>query len=87
VKQDVGGFAAVSVADSGPGVTVEFLPQLFQPFMTTKHDGMGIGLSISRGIIEAHGGRIWVEANPAGGAVFRFTVPITSDEEAAYGGS
>jgi two-component system sensor kinase FixL len=87
VKEDVGGFAAVSVADSGPGISAEFLPQLFQPFMTTKHDGMGIGLSISRGIIEAHGGRIWVEANPGGGAVFRFTVPTTSDQEAAYGGN
>ena len=85
VRQDVGGFAAVSVADSGPGISAEFMPQLFQPFMTTKHDGMGIGLSISRGIIEAHGGRIWMEANPGGGAVFRFTLPITSEEEAAYG--
>lgn len=87
VKRDVGGFAAVSVADSGPGISAEFMPQLFQPFMTTKHDGMGIGLSISRGIIEAHGGRIWAEAEPGGGAVFRFTVPLTNDEEVAYGGA
>jgi two-component system sensor kinase FixL len=85
VRPDGTECAVVSVADSGSGVSAEYMPKLFQPFMTTKHDGMGIGLSISRGIVEAHGGRIWVEENPGGGAVFCFTVPLTSEEEAAYG--
>lgn len=66
--------ARVSVADSGPGVTPEMESQLFTPFVTTKRNGMGVGLSISRTIIEAHGGRIWVDPTPGGGATFRFTL-------------
>jgi two-component system sensor kinase FixL len=66
--------ALVVVADTGPGVSPEIHDQLFQPFVTTKRSGMGVGLSISRTIVEAHGGRIWVEANEGGGAVFRFTL-------------
>jgi two-component system sensor kinase FixL len=73
--------AVVAVADSGPGVSPEVASQLFQPFMTTKATGMGVGLSISRSIIEAHGGKIWVEDNPGGGALFRFTVPTLQAEE------
>jgi two-component system sensor kinase FixL len=69
------GWSRVSVADTGPGIAPEVLERLFQPFMTTKPQGMGVGLSISRSIIEAHGGRIWAEANPGGGALFRFTLP------------
>ncbi|RRN66250.1 PAS domain S-box protein [Caulobacter sp. 602-1] len=69
------GWSQVSVADTGPGIAPEVLERLFQPFMTTKPQGMGVGLSISRSIIEAHGGRIWAEANPGGGALFRFTLP------------
>ena len=64
----------VSVSDTGPGISPKIADQLFQPFITTKQQGMGVGLSISRTIIEAHGGRIWVEANDGGGAVFRFTL-------------
>lgn len=67
----------ISVADNGPGVAVELLGTLFQPFSGTKPGGMGLGLSICRSIIEAHGGRLWHEANPNGGAVFRFTLPIS----------
>jgi two-component system sensor kinase FixL len=54
---------------------------LFQPFVTTKSNGMGVGLSICRTIVEAHGGRIWTEPHPGGGAVFRFTVPLAQEEE------
>jgi two-component system sensor kinase FixL len=74
--------ALVCVADTGPGISLEIAPQLFQPFMTTKQQGMGVGLSISRSIVEAHGGRIWVDGNPGGGAVFNFTVPTISESEA-----
>jgi len=71
----------VWVSDTGHGISADVAEQLFQPFMTTKSQGMGIGLSISRTIIEAHGGRIWVESNPAGGTIFRFTLPGVRAEE------
>ncbi|HWU80821.1 MAG TPA: ATP-binding protein, partial [Caulobacter sp.] len=75
------GWSRVSVADTGPGIADEVRERLFQPFMTTKPQGMGVGLSISRSIIEAHGGRIWAEANPGGGALFRFTLPPADQKE------
>jgi two-component system sensor kinase FixL len=58
----------------------EVAAQLFQPFVTTKQKGMGLGLSISRTIIEAHGGKIWVEPRPGGGTIFRFTLQIANEE-------
>jgi len=70
----------IMVSDTGHGVPEEFLPKLFEPFMTTKETGMGVGLSISKTIIEAHGGRLWVEANPIGGTIFRFTLPSVNVE-------
>ena len=66
----------VSVEDSGIGVSAEVMGRLFEPFFTTRSKGMGMGLPISRSIIEAHGGRLWAESNGAGGAIFRFTLPI-----------
>jgi two-component system sensor kinase FixL len=71
----------LSVSDTGSGLAPEILPQLFQPFITTKRQGMGVGLSISRTIIESHGGRIWAEDNPGGGTVFRFTLRVVSEED------
>jgi signal transduction histidine kinase len=71
----------VGVADTGPGVPPEFEEQLFKPFATTKDTGMGIGLSISRSIVTAHGGELHAERNPAGGMIFRFSLPLAEAEE------
>ncbi|MGO9816914.1 MAG: sensor histidine kinase [Acidocella sp.] len=68
------GMVRISVADTGTGIAPEIMAQLFQPFISTKSYGMGVGLSVSRTIIESHGGRLWVEPNPGGGAVFSFTL-------------
>ena len=71
----------ITVADTGSGISPEVASQLFQPFITTKQQGMGVGLSICRTIVESHGGQIWVEANPGGGTVFHFTLKAVREEE------
>jgi PAS domain S-box-containing protein len=73
---ETSGRVLVSIRDSGTGFGPEFADNLFQAFFTTKQEGMGLGLSISRTIIEAHGGRLWATANIAHGATFQFTLPV-----------
>ena len=75
-----GEFAFFSVADTGAGINPEIAQHLFQPFVTSKANGMGVGLSICRTIIEAHGGRITARANEGGGTVFEFTLPFAEPE-------
>jgi signal transduction histidine kinase len=70
------GMVEVSVTDSGPGLADDVREKLFQPFVTTKSAGMGVGLSICRAIVDAHGGRMWLADNPGGGAAFHFTLPV-----------
>jgi two-component system, LuxR family, sensor kinase FixL len=75
------GLIKISVADTGAGIAADMTPQLFQPFVTTKRHGMGVGLSISRTIVEAHGGQIWADSNPGGGTIFCFTLRGVSKED------
>jgi signal transduction histidine kinase len=72
--------AHVSIKDWGAGIAGDAAARIFEPFYTTKSDGMGMGLSIARSIVEAHGGRIWATNNPTGGATFHFTVAISGPE-------
>jgi signal transduction histidine kinase len=74
-KPAPGNMVEVSIADTGPGLPLDIRAKLFEPFVTTKAGGLGIGLSICRVIIEAHGGRLQAEDNPEGGTIFRFTLP------------
>jgi two-component system sensor kinase FixL len=80
-EPDDGGMVAISVADTGTGIAPEMMTQLFQPFVTTKRHGTGVGLSISRTIVEAHGGVIEALPNPGGGTIFRFTLRAVTEEE------
>jgi two-component system sensor kinase FixL len=77
-----GGFIAVTISDTGSGISDETLPKLFEPFMTTKKEGMGVGLSICKTIVESHGGVIEAHNNPDGGATFSFTLPDASEAAA-----
>lgn len=81
VKAD-GGMVRLSVADTGPGLPETVSRQLFKPFVSTKPEGMGVGLSICRAILLDHGGKIWTEPNPGGGTVFHFTVPVAPPRNA-----
>ena len=81
-----GGEALFAVADTGPGIAEPDLPHLFEPYWSAKRHakkGTGLGLYISKGIIEAHGGRLWAESSPGEGATFYFTLPITTEIEGA----
>lgn len=68
--------AAISVTDTGPGIAAAYRRRIFDSFFSTKQQGMGLGLAIVRSIVRAHGGRIWQEGTPAGGAAFKFTIPL-----------
>ena len=74
------GMVEVRVSDNGPGIPAELLERLFEPFFSTKPNGMGMGLPVSKTIIEAHQGRIWAENRPEGGACFCFTLPVAGAE-------
>jgi two-component system sensor kinase FixL len=74
----------VAISDTGHGFGNDVQPNLFRPFFTTKETGMGVGLSISRTIIETHGGRMWAENNEAGGATFRFTLPAAPTKDLTH---
>ncbi len=76
----------VTVSDTGRGIPPEVEKRLFEPFVTTKKDGLGLGLSISHGIIEAHGGRLWSEPNPGGGTKFHFTLLVAGRTESSDDG-
>jgi signal transduction histidine kinase len=65
----------VTVGDTGPGIDPENIERIFEAFYTSKSNGVGMGLSICRSIINAHGGRLWADLNTSGGAIFRFTLP------------
>ena len=71
----------VNIRDNGPGLARHIADDPFRPFQTTKEDGLGIGLAISRTIIDAHGGRLWAESPPEGGAVFRFSLPVGGESD------
>jgi signal transduction histidine kinase len=79
-QQDPTGDILVAVQDSGPGIDPEHLERVFAPFYTTKTTGIGMGLSICRSIIAAHGGRLWAEANRPRGAIFQFTLPAGPED-------
>jgi signal transduction histidine kinase len=79
-EQSQAGGILVGVCDGGPGIDPEHAERVFDPFYTTKTSGVGMGLSICRSIIVAHGGRLWVEANAPRGAAFKFSLPAAHEE-------
>jgi signal transduction histidine kinase len=78
-RQDEAQQVLLSVTDCGVGISTENADRLFNAFFTTKSNGMGMGLSICRSIVEAHGGRLWATANVPHGATFQFTLPVNAD--------
>ena len=81
-RRPAGATVEVAVSDTGHGIPADKLAHVFEPFFTSKPNGLGMGLAISRGIIEAHGGRLWAENNEAGGATFTFTLPVAEGGDA-----
>lgn len=80
-----GGMIRTDIADTGAGLSEEITSLLFEPFVTTKTHGLGVGLAVSRAIVEAHYGRLWAESNPGGGAILSFTLPLAGEHgDAAY---
>jgi two-component system, LuxR family, sensor kinase FixL len=69
------GEVMLDIMDSGPGIAIDGIDTIFEPFLTTKKDGLGLGLALSRSIISAHNGRLWAENNPEGGATFHIALP------------
>ena len=78
-EPDPNGGVLIIFEDSGTGIAAGALDRIFDPMFTTKPDGMGLGLSICRSIVEAHGGRLWAMPNPTGGSIFRFSIPQTTN--------
>lgn len=74
-----GGMIRADIADTGAGLSAELTHLLFEPFVTTKTHGLGVGLAVARSIVEAHHGRVWAEANPGGGAILCFTLPLAGE--------
>ena len=83
VASEKTGWVAVSVGDSGGGIDPAVAKRLFEPFVTTKTDGMGLGLLVTRSIVESHGGRIWASPNPGQGTTFTFTLPVAERKKAS----
>jgi signal transduction histidine kinase len=80
-RLDGSGTVLVTVEDDGSGLTDAVRSRLFEPFFTTKSQGLGMGLLFCRSVIEGHGGRLWADDNPGGGAIFRFTLPADDDAQ------
>jgi C4-dicarboxylate-specific signal transduction histidine kinase len=80
-SQGAEGMVEIQVRDTGPGLTAAAAEKVFEPFYTTKSEGIGIGLALSRSIVDAHGGRLWADASSPG-AVFRLTLPIATESHA-----
>ena len=80
MSNNVEGVVEIAVADTGGGIDAADMLRLFDSFFTTKKNGMGLGLALCRSIVQAHGGRIWAENNPGGGATFRFVLPVDAEQ-------
>ena len=81
ITETYDGMVRISVIDNGPGLPDDVRARLFQPFVSTKKTGMGVGLSICHNIVTAHDGRLWAEVNPEGGTIFRLTLPAAPNAE------